>query len=85
MVDGATAERAVHLVRERKVPTLDGGELDLEIESICVHGDVINAPEVLSAMHKALKQAGVTARSAVQDLKGKGKGNGRSHAASAHA
>jgi hypothetical protein len=36
-------------------------------------------------MHKALKQAGVTARSAVQDLKGKGKGNGRAHAPHAHA
>jgi hypothetical protein len=36
-------------------------------------------------MHKALKQAGVTARSAVQDSKGKGKGNGRAHAAHAHA
>jgi UPF0271 protein len=55
----ATAERAIRLVRERKVPTLDGGELDLEIESICVHGDAPNAPEIASAIRRALAEAGV--------------------------
>jgi UPF0271 protein len=55
----ATAERAVRLVRERKVPTLDGGELELEIESICVHGDAPNAPEIASAIRRALAGAGV--------------------------
>jgi UPF0271 protein len=72
-------------VTEGKVKCSSGKDIKVEADSICVHGDVINAPEVLTAMHKALKQAGVTARSAVQDLRGKGKGNGRSHAAPAHA
>ena len=72
-------------VTEGKVKSSSGKDIKVDADSICVHGDVINAPEVLSAMHKALKQAGVTARSAVQDLQGKGKGNGRSHAAPAHA
>src|SRR5213076_3273453 len=30
-------ERALRLVREGKVRTIEGGELDLEVESICVH------------------------------------------------
>ena len=55
----ATAERAVRLVRERKVPTLDGGELELEAESICVHGDAPNAPAIASAIRRALADAGV--------------------------
>jgi UPF0271 protein len=54
-----TAERAVRLVRERKVPTLGGGELDLEGESICVHGDAPNAPAIAGAIRRALADAGV--------------------------
>ena len=54
-----TAERAVRLVLESKVPTLDGGELELEVESICVHGDSPNAPEIAAAIRRALSDAGV--------------------------
>jgi UPF0271 protein len=73
-------------VTEGKVTTSSGKDIEIEADSICVHGDVINAPEVLTALHKALKEAGVAARSAVADLvKGRGKGNGRAHAAHAHA
>ena len=71
-------------VTDGKVKGASGKDIKVEADSICVHGDVINAPEVLTALHKALKAAGVAARSAVQDL-AKGKGNGRSHAAPAHA
>jgi 5-oxoprolinase (ATP-hydrolysing) subunit A len=56
---GATAERAVRLVRERRVPTVEGGELELEVESICVHGDAPNAPEIASAIRQALHEAGL--------------------------
>jgi UPF0271 protein len=74
-------------VTEGTVKGASGKDIQLDADSICVHGDVINAPEVLTALHKALKAAGVAARSAVEDLvaKGKGKGNGRAHAAPAHA
>jgi UPF0271 protein len=52
-------ERAVRLVRERKVPTIEGGELELEVESICVHGDAPNAPEIARAVRAALGEAGI--------------------------
>jgi UPF0271 protein len=71
-------------VTEGKVKSSSGKDIKVEADSICVHGDVINAPEVLTALHKALKEAGVAARSAVQDL-AKSKGNGRSQAAHAGA
>jgi UPF0271 protein len=52
-------EKAVRLVRERKVRTVDGGELELEVESICVHGDAPNAPEIARAIRRALAEAGI--------------------------
>jgi 5-oxoprolinase (ATP-hydrolysing) subunit A len=51
--------RAVRLVTEAKVPTIDGGELDLEAESVCVHGDAPNAPEIARTIRAALAAAGV--------------------------
>jgi 5-oxoprolinase (ATP-hydrolysing) subunit A len=53
------AEKAVRLVREGKVRTLEGGDLELEVESICVHGDAPNAPAIAAAIRKELAGAGV--------------------------
>jgi UPF0271 protein len=55
----ATAERAVRLVTEGRIPTLDGGDLELEARSICVHGDAPNAPEMARAIRRALEAADV--------------------------
>jgi 5-oxoprolinase (ATP-hydrolysing) subunit A len=71
-------------VTEGTVRSAGGKDIKVDADSICVHGDVINAPEVLTALHKALKQAGVAARSAVQDLAHKSRQNGHAQAA-AHA
>jgi len=55
----ATAGRAVRLAVERTVPTVGGGSLELEVESICVHGDAPNAPDIARAIRRALAEAGV--------------------------
>jgi UPF0271 protein len=52
-------ERALRLVREGKVRTVEGGELELDVESICVHGDAPNAPEIARAIRQALQEAGI--------------------------
>jgi UPF0271 protein len=52
-------ERAVRLVRDATVPTIDGGELPLRAESICVHGDAPNAPEIAQAIRRALEAEGI--------------------------
>jgi 5-oxoprolinase (ATP-hydrolysing) subunit A len=54
-----TAERALRLVTEGRVPTLDGAELEVEARSICVHGDAPNAPEIAGAIRRRLEGAGV--------------------------
>ena len=40
--------------------------IDVEADSVCVHGDVVNAPEVLEALRAALARAGIEARSALR-------------------
>jgi UPF0271 protein len=52
-------ERAVRLVRDGTVRTIDGGELQLRVESICVHGDAPNAPEIARAIRQAFDGAGI--------------------------
>lgn len=54
-----TAARAVRLIREGKVRTAVGTDLDLHVRSICVHGDAPNAPEIARAIREALQAAGV--------------------------
>lgn len=56
---GETARRALRLVRDGTVGTVDGGELRLQAESICVHGDAPNAPQIARAIREALEDAGV--------------------------
>jgi 5-oxoprolinase (ATP-hydrolysing) subunit A len=51
--------RAVRLAREGRVPTVDGDELELQVESICVHGDAPNAPQIARAIGEALRRAGI--------------------------
>jgi len=53
------ARRALQLVIERTVPTLDGTTLPLEARSICVHGDAPNAPEIAAAIRRKLETSGV--------------------------
>src|SRR5215831_430088 len=52
-------EKAVRLIREGKVRTTDGGDLELDVQSICVHGDAPNAPEIARAIRGALEAAGI--------------------------
>ena len=52
-------EKAVRLATEGRVGTIDGGELELAVESICVHGDAPNAPDIAGAIRDALTAAGL--------------------------
>jgi UPF0271 protein len=52
-------EKAVRLVRDGRISTVDGGELELQVESICVHGDAPNAPAIARAIRRRLEDAGI--------------------------
>jgi len=53
------AERAVQMVTEGKIPALDGGEVEVKAETLCVHGDNPEAVEIARAVRDALEAAGV--------------------------
>ena len=59
-------------VKQGKVTTSTGKDIAVEADSICVHGDVINAPEVVGALRSALAREGVEARSAIRSGPGAG-------------
>jgi 5-oxoprolinase (ATP-hydrolysing) subunit A len=54
------AARAVAMATEGRVETADGGEVTVEIASLCVHGDTPGAVELARAVRAALEEAGVT-------------------------
>ena len=57
---GHAAERAVRMVRDRKVAARDGSTISLKVDTICVHGDTPGAADLAAAVRAGLEQAGIT-------------------------
>jgi UPF0271 protein len=53
------AERTLKMATEKKVTAITGTEIDLEPDTICVHGDTPGAVEHVKRITEALKQEGV--------------------------
>lgn len=58
----AVVDRAVAMVRDRRVVSLDGSVIPLEADTICLHGDTPGAPVLARAVRKGLEAAGITIR-----------------------
>lgn len=54
------ADRAVRLVREGRIDANDGGSLDIDAQTLCLHGDAPNAAETAGAVRRRLQDAGVS-------------------------
>jgi UPF0271 protein len=54
--------RVVRMLRERKVRSVDGVDVDLRAETICVHGDTEGAVQFARALRTRLEKEGVRAR-----------------------
>ena len=52
----AAAERVVRAVREGKVQAVDGTDVAVGCDSICIHSDTPNAVEIAEAVHRALAE-----------------------------
>ena len=61
------AERCVAMVKEGRVEAIDGSVIDVDADSICVHGDTPGATALASAVRRALTEADVTLRPFVAD------------------
>ena len=53
------AARALRMATEGRVETADGGEVAVQVRSLCVHGDTPGAVELARAVRAALEGAGV--------------------------
>jgi len=53
------AARVVRMAVERTVEAVDGTVLDVDVESVCVHGDTPGAVAIAAAVRAALGRAGV--------------------------
>jgi UPF0271 protein len=58
------AAQAVRLAAEGVVRTIDGGELRVAADTLCIHGDGPRAIEIASAVRAALAAAGIDVRAA---------------------
>jgi UPF0271 protein len=56
----AVVARAVALVTTHQVAALDGSRLELDADTICVHGDTPGAGHLAAALRAGLEAAGVS-------------------------
>lgn len=56
------AERMVRLVTEGRIRTIDGDDLMLEADSICVHSDTSTAVAIATALREQFDRHGITVR-----------------------
>jgi UPF0271 protein len=59
----AIAEKCLRMVKDRKVKSLDGTEIDISGTSICVHSDTPGAPETLKELRRVFKEEGFEVKS----------------------
>jgi len=52
-------ERVARAVRDGVVQTIDGAELHVAVQTICVHSDTPRAADLLRAVRSALTEVGV--------------------------
>lgn len=52
-------QRFLRLVKEGKMSTTTGETISIEVDSVCVHGDSPNAPEILAALTEAMEREGI--------------------------
>jgi len=57
------AQRVVRMVTEGVVTAVDGSDLRVEVDSICLHGDTPGAVEMAGQVRARLEEAGVVVRS----------------------
>jgi UPF0271 protein len=60
----AIGERICRLVLEGRVATFDGGDIPARAETVCVHSDTPEAPEIVRAIRNALKNANIEVKCA---------------------
>jgi 5-oxoprolinase (ATP-hydrolysing) subunit A len=53
------ARRAVQMVTEKRIATLEGGYFSMDVQTLCIHGDNPNAVEIAKAIREKLEAQGI--------------------------
>lgn len=53
------AERVIRMVQEGKIQSIEGDLIDLEVDTICVHGDTPGAVQLAQTIRRKLQEAGI--------------------------
>ncbi|MGL4612180.1 MAG: LamB/YcsF family protein [Trueperaceae bacterium] len=53
------ARRALTMVKEKRIQTLEGNWIDIQVQSLCIHGDNPNAVAMARAVRQALEVDGI--------------------------
>jgi 5-oxoprolinase (ATP-hydrolysing) subunit A len=62
------AERALRLVRERRIEKLDGSDLEVDAPTACIHGDGPNAVAIARTLKRRLEKEGIAIAPLAQTL-----------------
>ena len=62
----AAAKRVVRMLQEGKVQSVDGKDVEIRAETVCVHGDTPDAVGFARALRRALDDLGVEVRAPLQ-------------------
>jgi UPF0271 protein len=66
--DGEIVERAVNLALKGEVRSIDGHRLQLDPQTLCLHGDGLRAARIARSVHDALTRVAVAVRAAGEGL-----------------
>jgi len=66
--EGVVVARVIRMVRDRAVNAVDGSVLQLDVDTICLHGDTAGAGELAARLRAGLEGAGVTVCALTADL-----------------
>jgi UPF0271 protein len=53
------ARRTLMVVKDKKIDTIDGKLIDMDVETICIHGDAPNASQIIRRVREILAANGV--------------------------
>lgn len=56
------AQRAVQMVVDRRIRSVEGVEIETHVDTLCIHGDTPEAPAIARAVRQRLEAAGVEVR-----------------------
>jgi 5-oxoprolinase (ATP-hydrolysing) subunit A len=56
------AERAVRIAREGMVRALDGSDISIAADTLCIHGDTTGAPALAALVRRELERGGIDVR-----------------------